>query len=116
MNARLKAETRENTPDVRQGRGYLHEKHVKEYQALLPVVIVLIALVVLGLHGARSQIFADILVLKSGEQVEGRFINESEMSVTKKSKSTNERFFIFVAIVVLTISCDFSNIPPHVAN
>ena len=42
-------------------------------------VAALIALVVLD---ARSQILADILVLKSGEKVEGRITNESEMSVT----------------------------------
>jgi hypothetical protein len=43
------------------------------------VAVALIALVVLD---ARSHVLADILVLKSGEQVEGRIINESEMSVT----------------------------------
>ena len=40
------------------------------------------ALIALVLFGARSQILADILVLKSGEKVEGRITNESEMSVT----------------------------------
>ena len=42
-------------------------------------VAALIALVVLD---AGSQILADILVLKSGEKVEGRITNESEMGVT----------------------------------
>ena len=46
------------------------------------VVAALIALVVFGARDARSQILADILVLKSGEKVEGRITNESEMSVT----------------------------------
>ena len=45
-------------------------------------VAALIALVMFGARGARSQILADILVLKSGEKVEGRITNESEMSVT----------------------------------
>ena len=45
-------------------------------------VAALIALVVFGARDARSQILADILVLKSGEKVEGRITNESEMSVT----------------------------------
>ena len=45
-------------------------------------VAALIALVLFGARDARSQILADILVLKSGEKVEGRITNESEMSVT----------------------------------
>ncbi len=44
-------------------------------------VAALIALVVFGGRDARSQILADMLVLKSGEKVEGRMTNESEMSV-----------------------------------
>ena len=46
------------------------------------LVAALIALVFFGARDARSQILADILVLKSGEKVEGRITNESEMSVT----------------------------------
>jgi hypothetical protein len=45
-------------------------------------VAALIALVVFGARDARSQILGDILVLKSGEKVEGRITNESEMNVT----------------------------------
>ena len=45
-------------------------------------VAALIALVVFGARDTRSQILADILILKSGEKVEGRITNESEMSVT----------------------------------
>ena len=49
---------------------------------LFAAVAALIALVVFGAPNARSQILADILVLKSGEKVEGRITEESEMSVT----------------------------------
>ena len=49
---------------------------------------VLIALVMFGARSARPQILADILVLKSGEKVEGRITNESEMSVTISAETS----------------------------
>jgi hypothetical protein len=44
-------------------------------------VAVLIVLAVFGARVARSQILGDVLILKSGEKVEGRITTESEMSV-----------------------------------
>lgn len=69
------------------------------------LVAALIALVFFGARDARSQILADILVLKSGEKVEGRITNESEMSVTISAETPTgqtERMIPRVEISTLT--------------
>jgi hypothetical protein len=68
-------------------------------------VAALIAVVLFGARDARSQILADILVLKSGEKVEGRITNESEMSVTISAETPTgqtERMIPRVEISSLT--------------
>ncbi|HEY2422514.1 MAG TPA: hypothetical protein VGH55_00320 [Chthoniobacterales bacterium] len=68
-------------------------------------VAALIAVVLFGPRDARSQILADILVLKSGEKVEGRITNESEMSVTISAETPTgqtERMIPRVEISSLT--------------
>ena len=66
-------------------------------------VAALIALVVFGARGARSQILSDILVLKSGEKVEGRITNESEMSVTISGETLTEK----TERMITTTSCSW---------
>ena len=69
------------------------------------LVAALIALALLDARDARSQILADILVLKTGEKVEGRITNESEMSVTisaEKPTGQTERMIPRAEISSLT--------------
>jgi hypothetical protein len=51
-------------------------------------VAALIALVVFGAQVARSQILADVLILKSGEKVEGRITAESDLSLTISTENS----------------------------
>jgi len=69
------------------------------------LVAALIALALLGARDTRSQTLADILVLKTGEKVEGRITNESEMSVTisaEKPTGQTERMIPRAEISSLT--------------
>ena len=54
---------------------------------LSAAVAALIALVVFSAQVARSQILADVLTLKSGEKVDGRITAESDLSVTKRTRT-----------------------------
>ncbi len=68
-------------------------------------VAVLILLAVFGARGARSQILADVLILKSGEKVEGRITSESDLSLmisTETATGKTERMIARSDILSIT--------------